>query len=258
MPAVFERLGFQVPHPEADHERSRLGTATGRLRGLLPASVRSLVNERLVPQSFHDRITSQRFAASFDWNRSRAFFLPSDHFEGFVSINLRGREPSGVIEPGAEYDRVCEDIESELGQLTNPRTGRAAVRRVIRIRDHCRGIAVDSLPDLIVQWSEEALIEALHHPRIGTVSGVPVGLRRSQHGPEGFLIGAGPDVKTRAVVHGASTLDIAPTLLYLMRQPIPREMEGRVLTELLHDDLTGCAAPSYQDQPFLVPEEMRI
>jgi predicted AlkP superfamily phosphohydrolase/phosphomutase len=258
MPTVFERLGLHVPPPDAARGRSRQGSATERLRGLLPMSVRSFVNERVVPQAFHDRVSSQRFATSFDWTRSKAFFLPSDHFEGFVSVNLRGREPYGIVEPGTEYDRVCQDIESELEQLTNPQTGRPAVRRVVRIRNHYHGIAVDSLPDLVVQWSDEAFIGALHHPRLGTVSGEPVGLRRSQHGPEGFLIGSGPRIKSHASVPGANTMDVAPTVLHLMGQPVPQEMDGRVLTELLDDHLTACAPPRYDDRPFLVPEEMRV
>jgi hypothetical protein len=35
------------------------------------------------------------------------------------------------------------------------------------------------------------------------------------------------------VLAGASILDVAPTLLYLLGLPVARDMQGRVLTEML-------------------------
>ena len=52
------------------------------------------------------------------------------------------------------------------------------------------------------------------------------------------------------VVQGASVLDIAPTILYLMGLPVARDMEGRVLTEILDDDFARAHpvtfVPSYE------------
>jgi predicted AlkP superfamily phosphohydrolase/phosphomutase len=54
--------------------------------------------------------------------------------------------------------------------------------------------------------------------------------------PHGFLIAAGSGIKPGAVVESASILDVAPTVLYLMGLPIGRDMEGRVLGELLDEE----------------------
>jgi arylsulfatase A-like enzyme len=48
-----------------------------------------------------------------------------------------------------------------------------------------------------------------------------------------MLLMSGPQVAAGAPVEGAQIADLAPTLLHLMGQPIPDDMDGRVLVELL-------------------------
>jgi hypothetical protein len=51
-----------------------------------------------------------------------------------------------------------------------------------------------------------------------------------------------------AIEH-ASVLDLAPTILYLMGLPVARDMEGRVLVELLDERSSRAAVtfiPSYE------------
>ncbi len=54
--------------------------------------------------------------------------------------------------------------------------------------------------------------------------------------PDGFLLVLGDGVRSGAAIQGASVLDVAPTLLYLMGLPVARDMEGRVLTEIVDDE----------------------
>jgi predicted AlkP superfamily phosphohydrolase/phosphomutase len=56
--------------------------------------------------------------------------------------------------------------------------------------------------------------------------------------PDGMLLAVGDGVRAGATVRGASVLDVAPTILYLMGLPVARDMEGRVLTEILDDEFT--------------------
>jgi len=61
-------------------------------------------------------------------------------------------------------------------------------------------------------------------------------------GNSGFLLAVGAGVRAGARIEGASVLDVAPTLLYLMGLPVARDMEGRALTELLRPE-TARAQP---------------
>jgi predicted AlkP superfamily phosphohydrolase/phosphomutase len=68
--------------------------------------------------------------------------------------------------------------------------------------------------------------------------------------PDGFFIALGDGVRPGVAVGGASVLDIAPTILYLMGLPVARDMEGHVLTEILDDDFARAHpvtfVPSYE------------
>jgi predicted AlkP superfamily phosphohydrolase/phosphomutase len=54
--------------------------------------------------------------------------------------------------------------------------------------------------------------------------------------PDGFLMAVGDGIRPGAVLRDASVLDVAPTILYLMGLPVARDMEGRVLSEILDED----------------------
>jgi predicted AlkP superfamily phosphohydrolase/phosphomutase len=56
--------------------------------------------------------------------------------------------------------------------------------------------------------------------------------------PDGVLLAFGDGVRAGAAINGASVLDITPTVLYLMGLPVARDMEGRVLTEMLDEEFT--------------------
>lgn len=235
MPEVLVKLGYTVPSTCAEQSN-----ATGALlqrirliRNLFPQGARDFINTHLVPQAVHDHAQSSEFSSSVHWPQTRAFFLPSDHFQGFISINLKGREPCGTVEPGPEFDALCHELSLELKQLVNPDTGKTVVHEVVKISDVYEGPSALELPDLVVQWTEDALTNSLQHPRFGMVSHERLALRRTQHAPDGFMIAGGKQINREARVKGASTLDIAPTLLYLMGQEIPVEMDGRVLFELI-------------------------
>jgi len=56
------------------------------------------------------------------------------------------------------------------------------------------------------------------------------------HRLHGMLILHGEAVQAGTRIVGARLVDLAPTILYLMGEPIPAEMDGRVLTEPLRRD----------------------
>jgi predicted AlkP superfamily phosphohydrolase/phosphomutase len=71
---------------------------------------------------------------------------------------------------------------------------------------------------------------------IGILTGTEVGAATHASAPPGLFLAAGGGIRPGSVVRGASVLDVAPTLLYLLGLPVGRDMEGRVLTEMLEPD----------------------
>ena len=58
---------------------------------------------------------------------------------------------------------------------------------------------------------------------------------------------AGPSVAQGAPV-GGGLVDVAPTLLYLMGEAVPADLEGRVLLEALRPELLDERPPAYDDE----------
>jgi predicted AlkP superfamily phosphohydrolase/phosphomutase len=54
--------------------------------------------------------------------------------------------------------------------------------------------------------------------------------------PDGVILAMGDGIRAGVTLRSASVLDLAPTILYLMGLPVARDMEGRILTEMLQDD----------------------
>src|SRR5262249_26522222 len=127
LPQVLSRAGFNgEPSPtETVNGRSRKPLLR-RLRDAVPARLRLEISSRL-PWQLRNRLEFQLAAANTDWSRTRAFTLPAD-LEGCIRINLQGREPEGIIEPGGQYEDVCSELTEALEKLINPATGRPAVR----------------------------------------------------------------------------------------------------------------------------------
>jgi hypothetical protein len=68
---------------------------------------------------------------------------------------------------------------------------------------------------------------------LGVLSGTRVPAASHAAAPSGLLLAYGEGIRAGAVLAEASVLDLAPTLLYLLGLPVARDMEGRVLTEML-------------------------
>jgi len=63
--------------------------------------------------------------------------------------------------------------------------------------------------------------------------------------PDGVILAMGDGIRPAAVLGSASVLDLAPTILYLMGLPVARDMEGRILTEMMQDDFLRAHPVTY-------------
>ena len=161
------------------------------------------------------------------WPHMKAFALPS-FSEGYVRINLQGREPHGIVPP-SEYDAVCEDIIQKLRALKDSRKGIPMAAEIIRTRQS----ADDRNPrhpdaDIVIVWQEEFATDVVESPDVGRIGPVPH-YRSGSHRPEGFILATGPDIPERAEIPTGHALDLAPTILNMMEAPIPEHLEGKAL-----------------------------
>ncbi|MGE3741340.1 MAG: alkaline phosphatase family protein [Geminicoccaceae bacterium] len=233
LPAILERLGLG-PVNAAACDQSPARRPWGRqvvagVRRAVPIEVLDRI-KRLVPSPVWDTATRRLFHAGAGWRRSRAFALPNDA-PGAVRINLRGREPSGLVAPGAERDALLAQIEAALRELVLVDTGQPAVRDVRRLP--LTATTASGLPDLVVSWAEGYPVEAVRSARIGELREASPELRTGAHRNEGVLIAAGPAIAARGRTERGRIVDLAPTIVALSGAEPPPALDGEVLAQLL-------------------------
>jgi len=227
--SILDRLGLSgsADTPNLGRESYAIGgirSMIWALRRLLPARIRQAMKVRL-PRPL---VALWGFTHPHPnlWKPGmRAFLLPSNNMTSAIRINLKGREPDGVVAPGDEYEALCDELTARLQELANPVTGQPAVLWVRRARELYQGRRLQDMPDLFVEWDHSAPISALQSPRIGTVTGSLVADRTGDHWQQGLLLGRGPRFR-RGETSPMRTQDVAPTLLEFLSVPVPSDYEG--------------------------------
>ena len=149
--------------------------------------------------------------ADHDWTGQRWFLAPNNTVYGGVRINLRGREPGGVVEPGADYDAACEQLAQDLLELVNVETGEPVVNGVSRTEDHYERSAVDALPDLFIDWNHERPVETIWSARTGLIHGRYDLWRTGDHRLDGMLLARGPGIEA-GPRPALRSIDLGPTI----------------------------------------------
>lgn len=141
--------------------------AIWRLRAAIPTGARGAI-ARALPDRVALELTARLELRGIGWSDTAAFCHPADN-QGYIRLNLRGRERDGIVAPG-DADALMHAIADGLTSFDDP-DGAPAVARVDRVDDHHAGARADQLPDLVVQWSERpaTTLEGVHSGRFGDV-----------------------------------------------------------------------------------------
>ena len=169
-------------------------------------------------------VTSPR-KVGIDWPKTVAW--GEGGYYARVFLNVRGREPEGVIEP-EDYESVRDDLARRLAEIPDDR-GQPIATRVYRpeeVYPEVQGVP----PDLIVIFGD------LYWRSVGTIGGDEgvqtlendTGPDDANHAQDGLYIlaGAGVAAGGRADAH---LLDVAPTVLELLGLDRPAQMRGNTL-----------------------------
>ncbi|MCS6859686.1 MAG: alkaline phosphatase family protein [Abditibacteriales bacterium] len=222
--AFCRQLGYQASPEPAAFSLHPLSLA----RRMLPESWRVALSRHL-PRDTRERLLADQFRSGTNWQKTTAFALPA-FYNGLIRVNLRGREPQGIVSPGAEYEALLDRLESDLRQLIDPQTGKPAVQSITRPGDlfGCSPPAV--FPDLWVRWQPTShFMDRVIHPKAELVQPRPEFFRNSNHSCNGFVAAAGPSISRRGDLGEIEVLDLAPTFLALMGEPVPQNLTGKII-----------------------------
>jgi predicted AlkP superfamily phosphohydrolase/phosphomutase len=168
-------------------------------------------------------------AAPVDWSRTQAW--GAGGYYARIFFNLRGRERDGVVDP-AEVPRLRERLEADLAAIRTP-DGRPFRTRVLDPRAIYHELRGDP-PDLMVYFDD------LRWRSAGTVGHPTNFLRENDIGPddavhavEGVFAIADPDLDSEVELPAQEIVDVTPTLLALLGEPLPDHLQGRPMAAVL-------------------------
>jgi predicted AlkP superfamily phosphohydrolase/phosphomutase len=161
--------------------------------------------------------------ASIDWPRTTAW--GDGGYYGRLFLNVRGREPSGIVDP-ARYEDVRDEMIEKLEKMPGPDGGLLGTK-VYKPQDvypEVRGVA----PDLLVYFGD------LEWRSVGQVGTGQVFTYENDTGPDGanhdrtgvFAMAGAPGQPTGRQ-NGLSLMDVGPTILSLYGVQPPDKTHGR-------------------------------
>jgi predicted AlkP superfamily phosphohydrolase/phosphomutase len=159
-----------------------------------------------------------------DWSRTTAWGEGGYYCR--LSLNVEGREPQGTV-PAHEYEQVRAELKAKLEALGDERNrpiGTVAYRPE-ELYSQQNGIP----PDLLVYFGELAW-RSIGQVGTGSVHVLEndTGPDDANHAPEGLYLLAAEGVEA-GPGEERDLRDIAPTLLTLLGESVPADMEGRSL-----------------------------
>lgn len=215
--------------------------ALKRLRQRVPHGVRLAVKSRL-PFSLQDRLSVFWRMGRRDWSGTQAFPVTAD-VNGYIQINLRGREARGIVQPGAEFDALCRRIAEGLKTFVDADTNEPIVESVTLTDEYfAHASRRADLPDLVVRWasSPAARHRRVVSPQFGAIDWPAPGKmpngRSGNHVPDAFLLAAGNGIAPGSSIAGGHILDLPPTVYALFELPPPPHLAGRAIPGVTHPD----------------------
>ncbi len=193
--------------------------------------------------------------AEIDWSRTKAYSVGN---LGNINLNIKGRDPEGVIEPDQVEDFIAA-LTATLYELRDPDTGERMVAEVMRREEIYTGPHIDRAPDLLIRWVDDKYLAVKDYeadpngPIFGKKQkfgrhGAAYALDQTgTHIIEGIIILYGKGVKPGVRLQGAELLDVAPTVLHLLDTPIPRAMDGKPLLDAFE--------PQVAEKPVVYEED---
>ena len=162
-----------------------------------------------------------------DWSRTTVY---TRGYAGPLFVNLKGREPQGIVEPGEQFEQVLKRLEADVRKLKHPMTGEPFVSQILRTEDVYSGPYVKSAPDFGFGMNDLSIQPFGVHDFASNRWFEPTPDRTGTHRMNGIFFVKGPGIEPGTRVQGASLMDVAPTVLALMDVPIPTTMDGHVLS----------------------------
>jgi predicted AlkP superfamily phosphohydrolase/phosphomutase len=180
-----------------------------------------------------------------DWSRTKVY---SKGNYGQLFLNLKGREPYGIVDPD-EAGEVVDEVVAALRRLEDPETGEPLIGGIWTREELYSGRFADRAPDITflpADMKNKALgtLDFTSHRFVEDVYG-----NSGDHRLNGIFFMKGTGVREGARLEGASLIDVAPTLLHYLGEGVPSDFDGHVLQDVFTADEIGANPIRIVDAP---------
>ncbi|SFT00682.1 alkaline phosphatase family protein [Halostagnicola kamekurae] len=227
---VLEQAGYLYRREDEGTRGAlaNLGISREKVTGLLDRV--GISEERLVqslPRTLVDSVAQQipgdHALYDVDYERTVAFV----HDAGNCYINDTERFEKGIVDP-ADVPALKAELMDLFESVTNERD-----EQVLRVFDGDDLFPNDpGSPNFIVNGKDgyESRNSITDEPFGDT------GSTAASHRSTGIVLCRGPSIEPGGELRGARVVDIAPTLLHGIGEPVPANADGRVLFDAFRDD----------------------
>jgi predicted AlkP superfamily phosphohydrolase/phosphomutase len=167
---------------------------------------------------------------SIDWSETQvalsSFFGTETQS---IMINLKGREPEGVVER-QDYDKIRRIVIENLWKIKDPETNDVIFDEIFTREELYHGPFLKSAPDIVMLFKGEykasnSLQAEKLIKKLEKVQG--------SHRVNGIFLAQGPDFLKDKQIKNIDIVDIAPTILNLLKIEVPEDMDGRIISEII-------------------------
>jgi predicted AlkP superfamily phosphohydrolase/phosphomutase len=189
-----------------------------------------------------------------DWQQTKSYFCSLSGQN--IWINLKDRQPEGIIEQGKEYESLRDQLIEKLYALKDPETSQNIIRKAYKREEIYTGAFVSNAPDLIIDMAEGYVMQIGLAPNMLMPATQYKLYRSGCHRQHGIFIAMGKDIKKNHQVHNAEIIDIVPTVLYLLDKRIPSYVDGKVLVNILNKGIKEVEYQTLQINKTDVPHNI--
>jgi predicted AlkP superfamily phosphohydrolase/phosphomutase len=207
-----------------------------KIRNIIPLEIRANLR-KLLPFWLQDKMTAYWRMGGIDWNKTKVFNLLAD-LQGYLRINLKGREKEGIVEKGEAYNQLCNKLIEGIKSFKDEKTLEPVIESINRT-DHLfeKGPGFNNLPDILVKWKLKPVANytTIVSDEYGELKWPlpkknPDG-RSGNHCSDGFLLAVGEHFKMNSTFEKKyHIIDLAPTILNLFNIQKLKEMKGNIIS----------------------------
>ena len=208
VPEVVRRINarFAGNGAESSDRTPSRPSLMARLRDKLPAGLQERI-ALAVPVRFRDWVVAHAYEGGIDWSTTPGFVVPTGG-EGFVRVNLAGREAEGWIQPGSsEHRRYLDSVREGFLSLRKA-NGEPLVEAITAPAERFPGPRSQYLPDLSVTWRPGGPATDVRSDTLGKFSADLKTGRPGNHRPVAFAAISGPAAANRRAASLGTIIDL--------------------------------------------------